>query len=611
MDTKLKSISRNSIPKFIAFIMVVILITTVIVQIVYTGFMGYNPESLIIKEYKDSNTTFSNEVQNALHMTYWLLGRDLVGNGSDRDLRENLNYMYYITDGENTFTNMAGYSKNDFAKNKDAFFSFENNNFEYGDNTNPNLVRWYPENGEDITMYVAFPDEYIKTQQDIWEMGRPIYKSTIIYSAAALMLIVYLIFVTGRKPGDDELHSNWVDRIYTEILVLSFVPLALVWFSVATEIGYSSAYNSNSAMSSSQIFYLYLLGATTAIVSILCGIILLALTRKIKGKRFIKGGLIYRFYAKITDFIRSFFDGRRFDKFPLTKSLQQRQIVFIIGSAILVFFTLLFLMIPPLFLIPPMLEFVLIYWYIKYNNSTYDQINKGFNESLEEQMKSERMKINLVTNVSHDLKTPLTSIISYVDLLSKEEDLSESARDYANILTEKSNRLKNIVADLFDLAKSTSGDINLDFETLDMKKLIQQTLGDMEDDIEKSGLQIKTKLPVNPVNIVSDGKKLYRVFQNVLDNALKYSLQGTRVFVELEDINGRAVVTIKNTAGYEMDFNPDEILQRFSRGDQARTTDGSGLGLSIAESFTNVCGGDLKLDIDGDMFKVIISFKLA
>jgi len=193
--------------------------------------------------------------------------------------------------------------------------------------------------------------------------------------------------------------------------------------------------------------------------------------------------------------------------------------------------------------------------------------------------------------------------------LSKEEDLSPSARDYVQILSEKTDRLKNIVSDLFDLAKSTSGDISMEMETLDIKKLIEQTLGDMEDEVEKSGMQIKTRLPDEPVIIYSDGKKLYRVFQNVLDNALKYSLEGSRIYVELEKHGGDIVAMVKNTAGYEMDFTEDEILQRFSRGDKARSSDGSGLGLSIAESFTRVCGGNFKVVLDGDLFKVAIEFK--
>lgn len=225
-------------------------------------------------------------------------------------------------------------------------------------------------------------------------------------------------------------------------------------------------------------------------------------------------------------------------------------------------------------------------------------------------MKSERMKIDLVTNVSHDLKTPLTSIVSYIDLLSKEEDLSQSAKDYIDILSDKSNRLTQIVSGLFDLAKSTSGNINLKLEKLDLKKLIEQTLGDMKDEIERSDLQIKANLPEKGLYIVSDGEKMYRVFQNIIDNALRYSLNGTRIYIDAEDINGKAVATIKNIANYEMDFTADEILQRFNRGDGSRTTDGSGLGLSIAESFSNVCGGDFEVDIDGDLFKVTIKFDI-
>jgi len=148
-------------------------------------------------------------------------------------------------------------------------------------------------------------------------------------------------------------------------------------------------------------------------------------------------------------------------------------------------------------------------------------------------------------------------------------------------------------------------------EMLDLKKLIEQTLGDMQDDIEKSGFQIITKLPKDPIYIVSDGKRLYRVFQNIIDNALKYSLQGTRIFIEAGKKREDIFVILKNIAGYEMNFTAEEILQRFNRGDKSRNTDGSGLGLSIAESFTKVCGGDFKVDIDGDMFKVIISFKNA
>lgn len=592
--------------------LVVILITTAVVQFIYIGFSGFNLESIIIKEYKDSETLFFNEVNDAIYQIYRLIeDKETI-----KDLPENLEYLYYVTDGETTFTNRQGFEKSDFAQYKDAFFAHENHVWSYGETTSKSLGgRNYID--EDITMYIAFPNDYMIEHQNEWDAGREILIPHVILFvtclAISLLLVGYSIAVTGRKPEDDFLHTNWLDNIYSEILFGAFIPIGVIWIMVVIEGPYfpkPDLYNAMNKLTSREMFYLLLVGGVTAIVTILCGLILLTISRKIKAGRLIKHSITYSFFHRILDFIKSLFDGRRYDNVPLTKSLYNRQITFIIASAILVFLTLLFLLLPPLLLLPPILEMLLIYWYIKYNNETFEKINKGFDESLEEQMKSERMKINLVTNVSHDLKTPLTSIISYIDLLSK-EDLSEISRDYVNILSEKANRLKNIVADLFDLAKSTSGDINLDFEALDIKKLIEQTLGDMEDDIEKSGLQIKTNFPEGPVNIVSDGKKLYRVFQNIIDNALKYSLDGTRVFVELQEEDGTAVATIKNTSSYEMDFNQDEILQRFSRGDKSRTTDGSGLGLSIAESFTNVCGGILKIDIDGDMFKVIISFRLA
>jgi signal transduction histidine kinase len=381
-----------------------------------------------------------------------------------------------------------------------------------------------------------------------------------------------------------------------------------VWLNAVFDSPFGTRYITDK-LDKNQIYTMIWTGAVTAAVSIICGFLLLAIVRKIKASKLIKHSFIFIFSYKCYDFLKSLFDGRAFERYALTKSLFYRQLVFITTSAAMVFFTFIFFIGGTiLILLPPVLEIVLIYWYIKGNNKTFKDINKGFNESLEDQMRAERMKIALVTNVSHDLKTPLTSIISYVDLLSKEENLSETVSDYVKILAEKSNRLKSIVSDLFDLAKSTSGDIVLDFESLDLKKLIEQTIADMDDEIEKSGLQIKTKLTEKPVSIIADGKRLYRVFQNVIGNALKYSLNGTRIFVQLEEINGKAIATIKNIAGYEMDFTADEVLQRFNRGDKSRTTEGSGLGLSIAESFTKVCGGDFKVDIDGDLFKVTISF---
>lgn len=236
-------------------------------------------------------------------------------------------------------------------------------------------------------------------------------------------------------------------------------------------------------------------------------------------------------------------------------------------------------------------------------NSISDSIEK----TVEKQVRSERMKIDLVTNVSHDLKTPLTSIISYVDLLA-EEEMSAEAKDYVKILENKTQRLQTIVADLFDLAKATSHtDVN--FEKLDLTVLVHQVIAEMEDKLKASGKVLKIDITTDKSPIYADGKKLYRVIQNLIDNALKYSLNGTRIYLKLYKENSRYIINVKNIASYEMTFTADEISERFVRGDSSRTGEGSGLGLSIAKSFTEACRGSFDIKIEDDVFSVFISFE--
>lgn len=231
-------------------------------------------------------------------------------------------------------------------------------------------------------------------------------------------------------------------------------------------------------------------------------------------------------------------------------------------------------------------------------------------KNAEARIKSERMKIDLITNVSHDLKTPLTSIIGYVDLLQKQE-LPAEAADYARILQAKAERLSDTVSDLFTLAKSTSGAEPIALAPLDLVMAVRQTLADMSDAVEKSGIPVRTALP-ECAWVHAESAKLYRVLQNLLDNALRYSLAGTRIYLSVERTAHATVrLCLSNTASYEMDFTAEEIMQRFARGDRARTTQGSGLGLSIAESFMQNFGGDLSVTIDGDVFRTACTFRAA
>ncbi len=228
---------------------------------------------------------------------------------------------------------------------------------------------------------------------------------------------------------------------------------------------------------------------------------------------------------------------------------------------------------------------------------------------VEKRVQAEKMKIDLITNVSHDLKTPLTSIISYIELL-KDEELSPAARDYVGVLEKKSARLKKMINDTFDLSKASSGSMNVKKENVDLWKLLEQTIGDMAMEIEKAPVKVVTKLEADSAVIRNDGQLLYRILQNLMQNALCYSMPGTRVYVTLKGRDKEIVIRVKNVSGYEMDFTPEEVLGRFFRGSKSRNGEGSGLGLAIAREFAELCGGRLEVQIDGDVFCAELRLKM-
>ncbi len=234
-------------------------------------------------------------------------------------------------------------------------------------------------------------------------------------------------------------------------------------------------------------------------------------------------------------------------------------------------------------------------------------IRDGLEKAVEERMHSEQMKVDLVANVSHDIKTPLTSIISYVDLLKEDESLPEELKDYVEVLSRKSERLREMVQDVFEVSKATSGQLPMQFEKLDLAKLLRQTMADMQEQIDSAPVSVRVQIPRDAVEIMADGQRLYRVFQNLLQNALLYSLEGSRVYVKLEREGSLAVASVRNTSKTELDGSTD-FTERFVRGDESRTDGGSGLGLSIAKSFTEACKGTFRVETIADLFVVTVTF---
>lgn len=235
-------------------------------------------------------------------------------------------------------------------------------------------------------------------------------------------------------------------------------------------------------------------------------------------------------------------------------------------------------------------------------------------QSMEKVSRSDQLRIDLITNVSHDLKTPLTSMVGYMELMRKEE-LNDTVRDYLDVITDKAAKLKEMIESLFSLAKASSGNIEFHMETLELNRLVEQIYGDMEDKIADSGLEIVTSLTEQDTKLVSDNMYLYRICQNLLENALKYSAKGTRVFVKTFYRSGimgdQLCLEVTNTAGYPMDFQKEDIIERFARADQSRTTEGNGLGLAIVSTYAGALGGAFDIDIDCDQFKAIVTFPIV
>lgn len=248
----------------------------------------------------------------------------------------------------------------------------------------------------------------------------------------------------------------------------------------------------------------------------------------------------------------------------------------------------------------------------KINQEIVDASIASEKESIDAAIKSEKLKVDLISNVSHDLKTPLTSMVGYIDLMKKEE-LGEVMADYVEVLSTKAEKLKEMIESLFSLAKTSSGNIELHPEPLYLNRLIEQIYADMEDKISASGLEFVTELTAADTELITDSSYLYRICQNLIENALKYSAMHTRVFLKTMSTsteNGRLIrFEITNTSGYRMDFTKEQIVERFARGDKARSSEGNGLGLAIVSTYTSALGGRFDVMLDCDQFKAIVEFE--
>ena len=399
-----------------------------------------------------------------------------------------------------------------------------------------------------------------------------------------LVCVLHLTRTAGRRPGKEELYLNVFDHVFVELVIGGGF---LVWFlclSLVDSFQYYRAWDFLSTIAAVEYM---------TVCSVSCFLILwLTLIRRIKG------GVLWKssFLCFLCRWTKRFCRALKRSFFNLMDGIHGRDPV-LMGMKKITDGQLQY-KIPTERLSgkkKTMAEYV-------------NRIGDGLDAAVEQSVKNERMKTELITNVSHDIKTPLTSIINYVDLLKRENIPDEKIQGYIQILDEKAQRLKVLTEDVVEASKASTGNITLEMTDMDFRELFHQVLGEFGEKFEEKELTLMLHEPEEPVVIHADGRRLWRVLENVFTNAVKYSMPGTRVYAEVSVVNKRMLFSLKNVSAQPLNISADELTERFIRGDVSRNTEGSGLGLSIAKSLTELQGGIFKLYLDGDLFKVTVIF---
>lgn len=466
----------------------------------------------------------------------------------------------------------------------------------------------------------------------------PMLAGAIFGSVLWLIGMVWLTVTAGRKPKDEEIHLNGFDRWYTEIAAGAVIGIWLAGTIISgTLIANSSLGYSHAVVT---VIVTCLICGTYTMAWFLIGY--LSLVRRIKAGTLWKNSLIRtvlkwigKCSGKLSDFARAF-----------SRNTAEKIKVLLVGGAFLFLqfliigcgftgagvFLIILLIVDAaavIFIIRKAdgLDLIMdglkkisdgeLQYKIKTDTLTGKQkvmaeyinnIGGGLDAAVENSLKKERMQTELITNVSHDLKTPLTSIINYVDLMKRENPTDPKIQEYLRILDEKSQRLKVLTEDVVEASKASTGNIKLEMNDIDFVEMVQQVIGEFEEKFQEKNLTMMVHFTDEPSIIYADGQRMWRVLENVFGNVVKYAMEGTRVYAEISNRNKKVTFSLKNISAQPLNISADELTERFIRGDVARNTEGSGLGLSIAKSLTELQGGEFKLYLDGDLFKVMITF---
>lgn len=563
----------------------------------------------------------------------------------------NLQFCVYVENENQTYSNMPegiGWDAlQAYGENLGSYFYYNKNDIRLATNVGGMEDAFYDRfesrnGGRNSLIFVGldteFPyqdsfyearEEYLLLQP--WSMFSLV--ASIISAFGSFLCFIYLSLAAGRNPKDDEVHLNWFDKIKTEILLAAFVGMFLgavfVVRSLVELFGESDL-----------IGMMIMAGGLAMTVVAVFMIFYMSLIRRMKAGEMWTGSLLYWIGSGIHKVLHNWRPSVR-----ILVLFSGHVIVTLIMAAMALNWwnspTMLFLLFAAYLLLCGAealmflrqgvqrnilikgikciaagdLEYKIDVDLLKGDNKVMgDAINtigEGLYRAVDDSMKNERLKADLITNVSHDIKTPLTSIINYVDLLKRQNLDNERAKGYIRVLDEKSQRLKQLTEDLVEASKVSSGNITLQMDRLNFVELVNQTAGEFNEKFESRGLTAVTRLPREPVVILADGRRIWRVIENLYNNVAKYAMENTRVYVDMEVANDLVAFSIKNISEQPLNIEASELTERFIRGDVSRSTEGSGLGLSIAQNLTKLMGGTFDIYLDGDLFKVTVTFPVA
>ena len=447
---------------------------------------------------------------------------------------------------------------------------------------------------------------------------------------ATVVSFVFLMCAAGYHENSETPKLAWFDKISFELILAVLIVLAMGEFVILDHI--------NAFSISMAIWAIFIVLFDTAILLLTCT----SLTARLRCKSFWKTTLVYTILRAIWTIIKkiALLVAKVVAYIPALWQLIIGVVLFCVLEFILLltwgiediiclFILEKLIFIPLVFYVAIMLfkleqtgkkiasadmtatiDTKYFFGTFKKQGENLNNIKLGIAQAVEDKMKSERFKTELITNVSHDIKTPLTSIINYVDLLGKEDLQNENAKEYIQIISKHSDRLKKLVVDLVDASKASSGVLQLDMQPLKIDVLLDQIAGEYVERLKGNNLELIMRKPEESIQIMADGQRIYRVFDNLMNNICKYALPNTRVYLLLERNNNTATISFKNISATELDMSANDLMERFVRGDKSRNTEGSGLGLSIAESLTTLQNGEFNIQLDGDLFKIVISFPI-